>query len=199
MARTVEEKAAYAREYRAKNKARIAENKRQYAAEHAEQERARVSAWHAANAERVAEIKRAYRERNRTEPKPRTKKPEAERKARVVQRVAEWREANPEKYAAQIARAEYKPRTPEQKARHASVQSLRCRHLRQAQPPWADVGAITAIYLEAQRRGMHVDHAIPLKGKTVSGLHVPNNLQLLTPSENYRKRNKLPPECQHAS
>lgn len=60
-------------------------------------------------------------------------------------------------------------------------------------PAWANIKAINAVYAEALAQGLTVDHIVPLKGKLVSGLHVEHNLQLLTASENSRKKNGFDP------
>lgn len=59
-----------------------------------------------------------------------------------------------------------------------------------AVPPWVDFRATVGIYAAADACGYDVDHIVPLKGRRVCGLHVPWNLQLLTPSENARKNNR---------
>jgi hypothetical protein len=56
-------------------------------------------------------------------------------------------------------------------------------------PKWANLDKIKTVYKECPE-GMHVDHIIPLKGELVSGLHVHQNLQYLTPEENIRKSNR---------
>jgi hypothetical protein len=76
---------------------------------------------------------------------------------------------------------------------------------RQAVPAWLteeDHRNIGAVYAMAQRLCMclgvihHVDHIVPLQGKSVCGLHVPWNLAAIPGSLNVRKNNKLPQELQ---
>lgn len=67
-------------------------------------------------------------------------------------------------------------------------------------PVWLnkeDRSKIRQIYFEARRLSNEtgikhaVDHIIPLNGKSVCGLHVPWNLQILTKQENSSKRNRI--------
>lgn len=71
--------------------------------------------------------------------------------------------------------------------------------LKKCTPEWLTqeiYDEIISIYKEckviSERTGIkhHVDHIIPLKGKTVCGLHVPWNLQIITAEENLKKGNK---------
>ena len=71
--------------------------------------------------------------------------------------------------------------------------------VKQASPNWNDefnsffikeIYHLSSLRSEVTGIKWHVDHIIPLRGKTVSGLHVWNNLQLLPASENLKKNNK---------
>ena len=57
-------------------------------------------------------------------------------------------------------------------------------------PKWADLKAIREFYINCPN-GMAVDHIVPLQGKEVSGFHILENLQYLTPSENSKKGNSF--------
>lgn len=72
-----------------------------------------------------------------------------------------------------------------------ALNALGTKRLRTQAPPWSNLNAIRKFYVECPN-GYHVDHIIPLKGRIVSGLHIPDNLQYLPALENLRKSNSFP-------
>jgi len=80
--------------------------------------------------------------------------------------------------------------------------TARKKHIKRATPKWltkSDKAFIVELYKIAkeltEQTGIahHVDHIIPLRGKLVCGLHVPDNLQVLPAPENLSKHNKFTP------
>ena len=71
--------------------------------------------------------------------------------------------------------------------------ALRDARKRQRTPKWLSKKEkyhIKIFYLY-RPKNCHVDHILPLAGKTVSGFHTLNNLQYLTASDNVKKHNKF--------
>lgn len=126
-----------------------------------------------------------------------------------LQHVNKWRNKNPQKV--QTARQKWTSDNPE-KARLSSKiwkhrnpakvtqQASRRRAAQDARMPgWltaADHLEFDSVYkycagLRAAGLDYHVDHIVPLRGKSVSGLHVPWNLQVIPAVENMSKGNRF--------
>lgn len=109
--------------------------------------------------------------------KARTRADSAKNVKRKRNQVKRWRDNNPAKERA--------------KARRYQVSKF------QRIPDWSDRRAIEAIYAEAQSISKstgiphEVDHIIPLRGRTVSGLHVVENLQIIPAQVNSSKSNSF--------
>lgn len=145
------------------NKVAIAEYKRAWRQGRLEAVRAREKANLAARMEKP-EARKAAAERDQRKYQ--------RRRAAIIEQKKAYRALYPDKIAAHSLK------------RRASS--------RQARPLWAALARITDICRSAQQEGLAVDHIYPLRGKTVSGLHVPENLRPLGQSANSRKGNKLP-------
>lgn len=154
-------------------------NERNYARRTSPEERAKAAArtrnWVARHPERAAIAVAAWRKDNRQrqrELEARAPSRQGEHRKRINRRTtAKWRKANLE--TGRLRNRAYSKR------------------VRRATPAWADRAAIRAFYA-ACPPGFQVDHEIPLHGKNVCGLHVLENLQYLTASENAAKGNQWP-------
>ena len=125
-----------------------------------------------------------------------TKNREVE-KAIAKVRSSEWRLKNPEHAGAKAAKAKYKAENPAKTSAATAKRRTAKMHRTPAWLPSDDLWLIEQAYeLAALRTKMfgfswHVDHVIPLQGKTVSGLHVPTNLQVIPWLDNVKKANKV--------
>lgn len=144
--------------------------------------------------------------------------PDAEKQALREKEAARWakRKADPDKIAKILAnKREYVVRVraqdPDQyerikqhkrnwwknnKAHGLALVRARQTRLIKACPAWADQEKIKRTYVVASRisevSGIphHVDHVIPLRGDTVCGLHVPENLMVVAYDYNCSKSNR---------
>lgn len=116
------------------------------------------------------------------------------RAAKNREKVKRWKAANRDK-----ERERQRRYLEENRAKVRAKWNKRRADRIRATPPWADLDAIEAIYLESDRltaeTGIehHVDHIVPLRGKIVCGLHLPWNLRVIRADENLRKSARLVP------
>ena len=127
------------------------------------------------NPEKIRAIEKATKLRNREKVLARKKRYREQAKEKIYAYNKAYEKANRGMTAAICARKRYKRV--------------------KATPPFADFEKIKAVYREANRLSKetgvthHVDHIVPINGKTVCGLHVSWNLQVLPAIANIRKSN----------
>lgn len=110
-------------------------------------------------------------------------------------RRKELHEMNPDKANERLRRfrEKHKERLAEQNRHYSSLYRAK-RVKRRAMPAWADKTAINLVYKKARELGWTVDHIVPLQSKTVCGLHVWHNLQVMDSQLNKSKSNRFWPD-----
>jgi 5-methylcytosine-specific restriction endonuclease McrA len=137
--------------------------------------------WHKNNPDKAKEKDRRYKDKNRSA---------------VRESARAWKRKNPDKVKAWVdANPTYNSEWIDANRGKVNARlAARKKQIRRATPKWLTLehkDQIRELYELANICGMHVDHIHPIKGENVCGLHVPWNLQLLTPSENLSKGNRL--------
>jgi hypothetical protein len=149
-----------------------------------------VARWRAKNSDRKLELNRAWRAANQDKHRASKSAWQQRNPEKEASKAAAWRKANPER--AREIRLRYYANN-----RDKCIQRVVERTQAARTPPWADkditasIYELARIYSRALGEPFHVDHIVPLQGKSVCGLHWHGNLQLLTASENRMKSNRL--------
>ena len=155
---------------------------------------ARCKAWREANKEKVAASYKAWREANKEKKAASEKAWQKANPEKVAASYKAWADANKEKIAVQ-GKAWQDANPYKCLAGYAKARARKCNAL----PSWYSQkhhDQIIGIYEEraniSEETGIQheVDHILPLNGATVSGFHIPENLQIITKTENLKKGNK---------
>ena len=179
--------------YTCKECARIASAK--WRVDNSDRQRVNCNRWYTNNKERVLENTRKWRKNNpgaraKESARYRAKYPE---KSKMYLKA--YRDRNREKLAKDAL-----VRQKNNLAYSASQTAKRRATKLNATPKWLtkfDLDYIKHLYLQSQELSKiteiehNVDHIIPLQGKTVCGLHIPWNLQVITAEYNRVKSNEV--------
>ena len=138
----------------------------------------------ALNRARIRETQRAHRKKNQDRINARQRAWFAKNPGKAASYSKAWYEQNKERWVE--PRKKWAKNNPDYLRRRGRAEQAK---RRAAMPKWADRQAIQAIYDNCPP-GYEVDHIIPINGRNVCGLHVPWNLQYLTPTENKAKGNR---------
>lgn len=172
---TPEQKAAK-KAYRQANKARRDEYQKRYQKEHRAEFTAYLRGWKRRNADKIKAYAKSYRDRHKEQLIEKSRK---EAPGLIKNRLSRRRN------------------NPEYLARHNASRAMQRATLLRATPKWTDVKLMELLYSEAKSLTkatgiqFHVDHEIPLNHPLVCGLHVPENLCVISAKRNMAKQNKF--------
>lgn len=205
-------RSAAARAWYAANKLRVIARKANYTEVQKEQLRAAQRRRYALDPTKAIAATRAWQAAHPEAVKKAARKWYANNAALAYERNIEWHKQNPQatkRYNEQAtntpAKRAYKSFKSTMWAKKNPDKANALRAKRRAAkmlrtPAWLNstqLKAIREFYRLASELSIttgiphHVDHIVPLRGKSVSGLHVPWNLQILTASENSAKNNRF--------
>lgn len=188
--------AEYQRQYRIDNLERLTAYKKQHYRTNRESILAKQREYVQPRKEHIAKRSKEWRENNKARLDEAKKKYYLENRERIL---AQKRIYTQKVSKQVIARRRAKRATSLiEMAKHNYNGSVRRAAEVCATPKWADERAIKAFYIAAQflstETGIKhsVDHIYPLRGATVCGLHVEDNLRVVAHAENCSKQNSFP-------
>ena len=180
---------AYGIKYRALHKEKAKAYATNYYINNKKSLRTSNKVWYEANKEKIKTYNAEYQSKNKETIKIKSKEWRNANKEHAKAKSAKYYADNKERL--QALNKEWKKKNPEQKAALDKFHLILRRRLLAGQALAKIYRKETSEFYLNRPDGFHVDHIVPIRGKTVCGLHVPWNLQYLPATLNQSKGNKL--------